>query len=321
MFKKLRPFRIKFLAAYALIISAAFGSGFYLGGRNSAAVNASAAQSQSAQTNIQANTRATVFLLPPDPPDPTPPPPNPNPPPPPPPPPSGPAVPANATIIANIDQMPVGWQHCASPTCSGGQQSLTFCAACTPLYYFERQNQTAPALDGSSMQFEIGSGALYGDALISQKVSGNGAATHLLDDFYFYGDANSLHAQSLEFDLIQVSNGLKYNFGSQCAYVSGVWDVWNEKTQNWISTGIPCTRFSSNTWHHVQWLVERTGTSTKYLSLTIDGKTTPIPASVAVQPAVPTTWGSGVSVQAQLDESSSRIGYKVWFDRWRVALW
>ena len=61
-------------------------------------------------------------------------------------------------------------------------------------------------------------------------------------------------------------------FGSQCAYVSGHWDVWNQQTGHWVQTGLACKRFTPNVWHHIVWNVHRTSGEMHFDSLTLDGQ-------------------------------------------------
>jgi hypothetical protein len=52
----------------------------------------------------------------------------------------------------------------------------------------------------------------------------------------------------------------------------GYWDTWDSANNRWIENGVTCPRWAANTWHHVQWYVERVGpTQYRYDTLVVDG--------------------------------------------------
>ena len=184
------------------------------------------------------------------------------------------------------------------------------------------QFQTTPSLSGSSAQFFI-AGPAYTDSLFWNNIGANPSATHFLYDFYVQTDAAAVTAaEALEFDVVQVVNGKKYNWSTECNYVAGIWDVWNEATQQWIHSNATCQKFTPGAWHHVQWLMERVASGTHYLSVTVDGVTQQISASVASQPAPATNWVDSLIVQVQQDLSSNPgSGYHEWMDKITLSAW
>src|SRR5262249_46347103 len=154
-------------------------------------------------------------------------------------------------VYDGIDDSTSGWGSCGTASCAGGASD----ALSWPMYQF----QATPSLDGASTEFVL-TGPPYADALHWYKLPAQNWATNYLWDSWTYLDDASLAAQAIEFDVFAVvpigGVNRKFVFGSQCNYASGVWDGWTENSSGggtWISTGIPCTNFSSNTWHHVVW--------------------------------------------------------------------
>ncbi len=226
---------------------------------------------------------------------------------------SGPMPPATATTLANLEDRT--WSSCSSASCSGGVAAASS--------YWAAPYQTSPSLDGSSTVFAT-AGPAYATALYWEHNAQTNVPSHFIFDFNLYPDqASTTAAEALEFDFFQVANGLKYMFGTQCNYWTHTWDVWNEATQHWIHSNATCAKFQPNTWHHVKWAVERYGSQTHYLSVTVDGVTQAISSSYAYQPAVATNWAEGSNgIQVQQDLSSNPgNGFKEWIDRLTLYQW
>jgi hypothetical protein len=227
---------------------------------------------------------------------------------------ASPTPPSNALVFSKLEDTG-GWMSCSSPTCSGG-----IAAAAT---YWMAPNQTTPALDGSSAEFYI-DGPQYATDLFGLTFTHNAAVSHFIHDFYVYVDQASVSAiEALEFDLFHVANGNKYMFGTECNYWKSTWDVWNEASQQWISTNAACSQFAPNSWHHVQWAVEQVGNQIHYLTVTVDGSTQTIGAAYAYQPAPPSSWQNGsLGVQIQQDLSyTPGSGAHEWVDKETVYAW
>jgi hypothetical protein len=225
----------------------------------------------------------------------------------------GPTPPSNATVFSHIENM-TSWGKCSSPSCSGGVGSVWS--------YYVAPNQTSPSLDGSSAMFYI-SGPAYTDDLFWMKLGNNPNFTHFISDFWVMTDSSApAHAEALEFDTILVSGGRKYNWSTECNYWTRTWDTWNEATQHWVHSNAVCQPFSPNVWHHVKWAIERVGTQTHYLSVTVDGVTQNISSSYAWQPAPATNWTNGAIIaQVQQDINSSSGSYKEWIDQFNIYAW
>ncbi|MFB3812904.1 MAG: Ig-like domain-containing protein [Terriglobales bacterium] len=226
---------------------------------------------------------------------------------------AGPMPPSYAAVYKNVENMqPTG--KCSSASCSGGPA--------VAWNYWAAPYQTTPSLDGASSVYYI-NGPSYGTALWWYRVGNNPAPTRFIYEFWLYTDsAAPTTAEALEFDLIQVANGRKYNFSSQCNYWTKTWDTWNEATQHWIHSNAVCQPFKPNTWHHVKWALERVGTQTHYLSVTVDGVTQNISSAYAWQPAPATSWANGALVfQVQQDLNGRGGSFKQWVDKATVWAW
>jgi hypothetical protein len=225
----------------------------------------------------------------------------------------GPVPPANARAFGSMEKTSA-WFQCSSADCSGGGVAGT---------YWVAPYQTNPSLDGSSTVFSI-AGNAYSDDLFGAHPGVDPNATHYIMDWNVMTDANApTAAQALEFDFIQVANGLKFNFSSECNYATGTWDTWNEPNMSWIHTSVPCTKLTPNVWHHFRWYYERVGSQTHYISLTVDGVTYPIPDAYTYQPAPPTNWANGALVfQVQQDLSATPGGgFKEWINKAALYTW
>jgi hypothetical protein len=107
------------------------------------------------------------------------------------------------------------------------------------------------------------------------------------------------YVNSLEFDFFQYIGQTWFNFSSRCLYaptaafpqIPAQWQIWNigqtvvgptGEVQKWANSGIPCVHFGPG-WHKVVWQLKTLPAATPqqsqvcYLSLTIDGVTTPVP--------------------------------------------
>lgn len=218
-------------------------------------------------------------------------------------------------VFRHIEDMS-NWGGCGSRACAGGAGDASV--------FWMAPFQTTPSVDGSSAEFYI-SGPEYANALHWKKFAAQNAATNYLWDFWVLGDSASLTAQAMEFDLFTVvpinGQNRKFMFGTQCDFAAGVWDGWNEPTQHWVHTSIPCGRFPANTWHHIVWYLRRMGTnngSLQYVSLTVDGV---VHQLNLIEPSTATTWTPGLGIQFQQDEGKSATPFHEWVDTVTLTFW
>jgi Bacterial Ig domain len=220
-----------------------------------------------------------------------------------------PTPPGNAIWFNNIEDRG-NWSWCHDPGCAGGSGQGS---------YWMSQHNGNPSRDGSSAEFD--NSGVWANALWWQKVGAHNNLHNMLWDFWVYLDNNSQNAaQSLEYDAFQFVGGYNYMIGSQCDYGSGTWDTWDEAGGHWIHSNIPCHKFSTNTWHHIQWYVT-TNTSNHtytYHTLVVDGQ----PYNVNItHNAKNLGWGDNMGVQWQLDVNASGQTYHEWMDHASLAVW
>jgi hypothetical protein len=220
-----------------------------------------------------------------------------------------PTPPSTAKVFTNIEQMS-NWTACGTAACAGGSGGSAF---------WQALNQTSPSMDGNSM--EIFNSGVWGDALWWQKFGAYNSATNMLWDFYVNLDAQAASsAQALEYDQFQFVGGYNYMIGTECNYAAGVWDTWNEFAGSWIHTTIPCPKFTSGTWHHIQMYVttDHSNHTYTYKTFVVDGKSYTLNQT---QPAKNLGWGDNIGVQYQLDVDASGAGYHEWVDQSKFTIW
>ena len=219
-----------------------------------------------------------------------------------------PAPPSNATVISHIENMS-GFKTC-SANCAGGQSTSN---------YWLAQLQTSPSTDGSSMQFFNGGNA-WANVLWYKGLGPHNSASHFLWDFYVYFDSTSIaNLHSAEYDLYQSINGYELMIGSQCNFGNNRWDTWNQAAGKWIGTSIPCPRFSLNSWHRIQWYMQRvSSTQYKYVTLVVDGKSYSVNQTYSGSHA---GRADVVGVQWQLDLGGNGVDAHEWVDNVKLTMW
>lgn len=217
--------------------------------------------------------------------------------------------PPGSLVISHIEDRG-GWRSCHDPGCAGGSGRGS---------YWMAQFQSSPSRDGSSVEF-YNSGS-WANALWYNHVGAHNDKRNFLLDFWFrLDDASRSAAQSLEVEPFQFIGGWNYMMGSQCSFGSGWWDTWEESTGHWMHTNVPCTRFTTNTWHHIQWYITTNPSAHSYTyhTLVVDGHSYPINTT---RHAKDLNWGDNSGAQWQLDVNASGQGYHMWVDQATLTMW
>lgn len=201
------------------------------------------------------------------------------------------------------------WTSCSS--CAGADGSGPIATLSQVLYI------SSPSLSGSSSKFSIGGSKAYANALWWKQLGANSSVHNFKYDLYFY-IKNPSAAQALEFDVNQSVNSRKYIFGTECDIKgSGTWRVWS-KAYGWRSTGIACHAPTAYKWHHLTWQFQRTsGGNVKFISVTLDGKTSYVNRSYA--PKSSST--KELNVAFQMDGNKYMTDYSVWLDKVTLTAW
>lgn len=149
-------------------------------------------------------------------------------------------------------------------------------------------------------------------------MANNSTVSHFTYDLWFYVDHPEL-SEALEFDLNQSFGGIRYTWGTECAFQdSHHWDIWDPAGFKWVPTNLPCNPFSANTWHHLVWQFERVNHQVHYISVTVDGNTMPV--NVYKNPQ--TNWNfDDINVAFQLDGDFRQHPYNVWLDQVNLTMW
>jgi hypothetical protein len=221
-----------------------------------------------------------------------------------------PTPPASAKVYSNINQMTTGWNNCETAACAGGVGGGTS---------WQAFNQSSPSLSGRSM--EIYHDGPWSDSLWWHHMGANDGVTNFLWDFYVQLDSASLSsAQALEYDMYQFVGGYNYMIGTECNYAVGKWDTWNEASQQWLHSTIPCQKFQPGTWHHIQWYTRtnHANHTYTYVTLVVDGK---IYNLNQIQPAKYLGWTDNLGAQWQLDVNATGGGYHEWVDNAKLTVW
>jgi hypothetical protein len=155
---------------------------------------------------------------------------------------------------------------------------------------------------------------------LSSAIGNTTAMHHFIYDTYFMVD-NSSAVQSLEFDINQFVNGHSLIFGTQCNVLDGNnWDVWDNRNNQWVHTGVWCGAPVAWQWHHVTVEVERAsdgGDWLHYIAITLDGN------KYYIDRWYPPAWSgwTGVTVNVQRDTDYAGHGYSTWLDKLTLSYW
>ena len=220
-----------------------------------------------------------------------------------------PTPPPSAKVITAMQNTTADWKDCS--ICAAGTNDST--------NYWTVPFRSAPSKSGSSRELFVG-GLPWTNALFIKTMLGTSSVSHYVWDFWVYQDATSAaKIWSSEFDLFHFLKGTEFMIGSQCDFGDGYWNTWDSANNRWIMDGVPCTRWAPNTWHHVQWYVERISpTQYRYDTLVVDGHGYGFNQVWKVNP---TPWPDSIGIQYQLDQGASGTPVHQWVDDVKLTIW
>jgi Bacterial Ig domain len=213
----------------------------------------------------------------------------------------------NAASKLDIDQMP-GWEDCGACAGIGAKGPV--------VPYSMSEGAQSPSLDGKSAVFWLGGKIPWGSAIWWKQLGGNDGATHFVYDLYFYiGDTSA--SQALEFDVNQSVGGKKYIFGTECDIRDGnAWRVWDTTNNHWMPSGATCP-VNGNSWNHLTWEMERVGTQTHFIAVTMNGYRQTVDKYYYGKP-----WsGTELNVAFQMDGNFAEQNYQIWLDKVSLYYW
>jgi hypothetical protein len=218
-----------------------------------------------------------------------------------------PTPPATALVFNNIEET-TDWRSCSD--CAGGGSTTA---------NYSTQLQSSPAMNGLSRQFYNG-GTAWSNVLWYRSLGPHNSATNFLWDFYVYFDSTTAaNLWTAEYDLYQSIGGFEFMIGSQCNFGEGHWDTWNQATGHWVPSSIPCERFSPDTWHHIQWYLQRVSlTQYRYDTVVVDGQAHTVNQTFSGSPV---NWADTLGVQWQLDLNSTGLPANEWIEKVTLTIW
>jgi hypothetical protein len=205
------------------------------------------------------------------------------------------------------------------------------CTSCTSVTWGFKQNVTAPPNGPSSTatRYDLGGSVKYSDALFSNHTIGDGTTQnmpdkdgsimnsirHMVYDVYFYGDHLNL-AHALEFDIGLNVSGRAMMFGTECRMEGNkLWAVWDNPTQRWVDTKVPC-KAAVGKWNH---LVIKFSTTSDHMviydSITLNGTTTDVGMS---NKSIASNW-HGMVINFQLDGNGAQNDFSVYLDKLNIT--
>jgi hypothetical protein len=255
-----------------------------------------------------------------------------------------PLPPSSSTRLVDIDKTTSAWtvdnNNKVGGQCNDGSIG-TYVSTSDP------NTANAPNSDGYGQRFQLASKCQYDDSLFYWKYSSAlSSRTNFLWDFWFYIPVTTKTStiQALEFDLFQavkLSDGVhEFMFGSQCEYPSNHWQLWLPQNGSlaWVNTGLAPCQFSTGTWHHATYFLQRvtssgyqeipmssssstdTNSDLRFGTLSVDGNTLylgELSNSTIPNPA----WSPTFGVNHQLDSSVSGVTINEYITEESVTAW
>ncbi|HZU30167.1 MAG TPA: hypothetical protein VFB79_03575 [Candidatus Angelobacter sp.] len=215
-------------------------------------------------------------------------------------------TPSNAVTIANI-QTQAGWENCTA--CTGSAAAI----------YSMTEGITAPALSGSSAQFQLLNGTQpFGGALWFKFLGAQNSATHFVYDLFFYID-NPAAAQAIEFNVSQSDGQNRYSFATQCDLKGAkAWRVWNPIAGQWVASAVACALPAAKTWNHLVWEFERDSAGNViFTAVTVNGSR----GAVNLSMAHTADTSNGIDIAYQSDADLNGTPYSVWLDKVSLTYW
>jgi hypothetical protein len=204
---------------------------------------------------------------------------------------------------------------------------------CPGVNWSMSQGRSSPSVSGDSTQFNLGGTTPYADALWTLPVLGQNSSQKVFDTSHsllptihnFIYDAyvfvtNAGATQNLEFDISMYMNGSGMIWGTQCDHLAdGDWDIWDNTSAQWVSTGAPCN-FINNGWNHVTVQVQRQADNTLlYQTITMNGVTANINRTFAPYSVSSSWWG--VTVNYQMDGNYQQASNTTYLDNFSLTYW
>jgi hypothetical protein len=206
------------------------------------------------------------------------------------------------------------------------------CSPCSGLSWSTKYGITSPSESGDATQFNTSGTTPYGVVLWYNPVIGQFSTQGLPDlnhtlvpslhNFTYDTDVyvtNAAVTQALEFDVAMYMSGIKMFWGTQCDHLGdGNWDVLNNVSPAWVSTGVHCSLL--NGWNHITLQFQReSNNDLLYQSITLNGVTSNINETYAPATA-PASW-YGITVNYQMDGNYNQAANTTYLDNLTLTYW
>jgi hypothetical protein len=241
-------------------------------------------------------------------------------------------APGTGTVLSNI-QAATGWKGYAEYP-----PAYDICSTnCPGIYWSMEQNTASPSLSGNATEFDMGgvppNSVAYSDILWTNPVLGqfssqgipdtNHTLLPTLHNFTYDADffvTNLPVTQVLEFDISMYMGPVGMIWGTQCNNLGDQsWDIWNNASGYWFSTGVPCNPIN-NAWNHITIQAQREPDNTLlYESITLNGSTAILNTTEAPF-TVPASWW-GVTMNYQMDGNKKMSPNTTYLDNLTLTFW
>ena len=131
--------------------------------------------------------------------------------------------------------------------------------------------------------------------------------------------AQKILPQAIEFECQQILNGYVYNFSWQALYPGNTWRIFDYGLKQWQATGIPLTRFTPGTWHHifVEYHNDTVAHTVIHDAITVDGVRTPV--NITHNAFFSGAANNQFTNAFQLDSNSAATPYSVYVDQMKIT--
>ncbi|HZD94874.1 MAG TPA: hypothetical protein VE133_11510, partial [Candidatus Sulfotelmatobacter sp.] len=216
----------------------------------------------------------------------------------------------NSTVIDRVEELP--WLTCGNCGNDGAAGPIA--------PYSNTRGIVTPSEDGSSTQFSIAATVPFTNAYFYQQHAPVAAQINALIyefDLYIPAGSESL-PQAIEFQCQQTLDGWIYNYSWQAQYSANTWRIFDYGLVQWQPTGIPLTRFSPGTWHHIvaEYHNDAVAHTVLHDALTVDGVRTPVNIT---HNAFFSGGFNQFSNSVQLDSNKVAAPYSVYLDKMRIT--
>jgi hypothetical protein len=124
--------------------------------------------------------------------------------------------------------------------------------------------------------------------------------------------------QGIEFECQQIFGGNLYNFAWIADYGNKDWGTFDYPTKKWVSSGIPFTPFTGNTWHHIEVTFHTVGTTIYFDTLQVDGTTH---SNLGITHKTVSNSADQFTNAVQLDvNENTEAGYYVYIDNMAITV-